>query len=279
MYDFLNGNENIVAGEGLKKSVKRKIVRNKIGNITKIAGGTVAVLLIAVTVSTNVSPSLAYAMSDVPVLGDIVRVVTLNRYENKIGGSEAEIVTPKIEGLRDEELMNQINEELGDNADRLIAAFEKEALMLQAAYGDDVHMGVGSDYTIRTDNDDYYAIDIYFYNLVGSSSTTHKFYTVDKHTGEIMTLKGLFKENVDYAEPISEIIKNEMIRRNENGGAYWVEDDEFTEGFKGIEENQSFFINEEDNIVVCFDKYEIAAGSEGCPEFVIETELIKDILK
>lgn len=279
MYDFLNGNEEIRASENLKRTMKRKIMKNKIAYTAKTVGGTLTVLAVAFSLCVNVSPSLAVAMSDVPVVGDIVRVVTLNRYENKIGGSEAEIVTPKIEGLRDEELMNKINEELGNNANELIAEFEKEALLLQAEYGDDAHMGVGSDYTIRTDNDDYYAIDVYFYNMVGSSSTTHKFYTVDKHTGDIVTLKGIFKENADYIELISEIVKDKITKRNENGGAYWVEDDEFTEGFKGIKENQNFFINEEGNIVICFDKYEVAAGSEGCPEFEIEKELIKEILK
>ncbi len=278
MYEFLQGNENIKASEGLKKSVKREIVKNKIAGVAKTVGGTVAALVMVFAVSVNMSPQFALAMRDVPVLGGFVKVVTLNRYENKIGGSEAKIVTPKIEGLRDEELMNKINKELGDNANKLIAEFEKEANLLLEEYGEDAHMGVGSDYTIRTDNNDYYAIDIYFYNVVGSSSTTHKFYTVNKHTGEIVTLKGLFKENTDYIEPISDIIKKEMTIRNENGGAYWVEDDEFTQGFDAIKENQNFFINEDGNIVICFDKYEIAAGSEGCPEFVIERELIENIL-
>lgn len=279
MYDFLNGNENYTASDKLRKTIRRNIMKNRIENLVKTVGATAAVFVMIFTVAVNISPNLALAMSDVPVLGSVVRVVTFNRYENKIGGSVAEIVTPKLEGLRDEELMNRINEELGDNADKLIAEFEKEASMLQAAYGDEAHMGVGSDYTVRTDSDDYYAIDIYFYNVVGSSSTTHRFYTVDKHTGELITLKGLFKDDAEYIEPISEIIKNEMTERNENGGAYWVEADEFTEGFKGIGETQSFFINNDGNIVICFDKYEIAAGSEGCPEFVIEKDLIKDILK
>ena len=279
MYDFLNGNEKYTASDELKKNVRRKIMKNKIENIAKSVGVSVVALVMLFTISVNVSPSLALAMRDVPVLGSVVRVVTLNRYENKIGGSVAEIVTPKIEGLRDEELMTKINEELGNNANNLIEEFEKEAQLLQATYGDEAHMGVGSDYIVRTNTDDYYAIDVYFYNVVGSSSTTHKFYTVDKHTGDILTLNGLFKDDADYVEEISEIIKNEMIKRNEKGGAYWVEPDEFTEGFKGIKENQNFFVNEDGNIVISFDKYEIAAGSEGCPEFVIEKDLITAILK
>ncbi|MGM9552605.1 MAG: DUF3298 domain-containing protein [Clostridia bacterium] len=255
-------------------------MRNKISNVGKVLGGTVAVMLVMVTVSANISPSFAYAMNEVPLLGSIVRVVTLNRYENKIGGSEATIVTPQIEGLKDEKLMEEINSELGENAQKLIEEFEKEANALMEEYGEDVHMGFESDYIVRTDTDDYYAIDIYYFNVVGSSSTTHKFYTVNKKTGEIVTLKGLFKENADYITPISTIVKDEMIRRNnEEEGLFWVEKDEYTDGYQGITEDVKFLINDKGNIVICYDKYEVAAGAQGCPEFEIDKELIKDILK
>lgn len=280
MYDFLNGNEKYVASDKLRKTVRRNIMKNKIAYTAKTVGGTLAVLVVAFSLSVNVSPSLAMAMSDVPVLGSVVRVVTFNRYENKIGGSEAEIVTPKIEGLENEELMNEINDALGENAHKLIAEFEKEALLLKEEYGDNAHMGVGSDYIVRTDTDEYYALDVFYYNTVGSSSTVHKFYTIDKKTGELVSLDGLFKENSDYVSVISEIVKDEMRRRNkEEEGLFWIEDDEFTDSFEEIKENQNFFINEEGNIVICFDKYEVAAGAQGTPEFEIEKELIKEILK
>lgn len=280
MYDFLEGNEKFVASDNLKKKVRGKIMKNKIANFGKAFGGAVAAMLALVTISANISPSFAYAVNDVPVLGSIVKVVTLNRYENKIGGSEATIVTPQIEGLSDEKLMEEINRELGENADMLIKEFEKEANAIFEEFGEEAHMGVVSDYTVRTDTEDYYAIDIYYFNVVGSSSTTHKFYTVNKKTGELVTLKGLFKEDADYITPISKIVKDEMIRRNnEEDGMFWVEKDEFTDGYEGITEDVNFFINNKGNIVICYDKYEVAAGAQGCPEFEIEKELIKDILK
>lgn len=41
-------------------------------------------------------------------------------------------------------------------------------------------------------------------------------------------------------------------------------------GFKGISENQNFYINDANQIVVVFDKYKIAPGSSGEPEFIIK---------
>ncbi len=275
MYDFLNGSEDIKASESLKKRVHGNIVKNKIMTAVKNVSVCAAAFVMFFSIGVNVSPNMAMAMQDVPVIGRFVKAVTFDKYEKKIGGSEAKIVTPKLEGLVDEKLMDEINKAMGDDAKKLIEEFERDAEELKANFGDDVHMGVESDYTVRTDNENYYAIDIYFFNVVGSSSTTHKFYTIDKRTGEVVALEDIIKTE-DAREKVNDLIKKEMIRRNEEeDGAYWVEDDEYTEGFKGINENQNFFINDEGKLVICFDKYEIAAGYMGCPEFVIDIESIK----
>lgn len=280
MYDFLEGSEKLKAGHELKRSVKKIFLRHRINSCAKGAGCACAVFLIAVTIGANVSPDMAYAMADIPVLGTVVRVVTLDRYQKTIGGSEADIVTPELQGLADSELMGKINKELGDNANQLIQEFERDAKELEEECGGEAHMGISSDYTVRTDTDDYYAIDIYFTNIVGSSSTTHKFYTVDRRTNALVTLPGLFAEGADYTARLNEIILAEMIRRNkEEEGMFWVEPDEYSEGFTGISPEQNFFINEDGELVICFDKYEVAAGAQGCPEFVIPREKIADILK
>lgn len=280
MYDFLDGNEKYVASETLRKNVRRNIMKNKIENVTKTVAVMMLALVMMFTAAVNVSPDLAFAMSDVPILGDVVRVITLNRYEKKIGGSEAEIVIPKIEGLENEELMDDINEALGNDARVLIEEFEKDAVALMEEFGDGAHSGVGSNYEVRTDNEDYFVLDVYFYNTVGSSLTVHKFYTIDKASGELVKLEDLFIKDCNYVEVISEIVKNEMIRLNkEEGGMFWVEADEYGDGFAGISADNKFFINDDGDLVICFDKYAVAAGAQGSPEFVIEKELIKDILK
>ena len=116
-------------------------------------------------------------------------------------------------------------------------------------------------------------------NTVGSSSTTHKFYTIDKKTKTLITLPSLFKKNSNYITKLSEYIKAEMRSQNEKGeNTYWVDDSTFGP-FKGIKENQNFYINNDGRIVICFDKYEVAPGASGSPEFVIPEEVVKDILK
>ncbi|MDY3927926.1 MAG: RsiV family protein [Clostridia bacterium] len=46
-----------------------------------------------------------------------------------------------------------------------------------------------------------------------------------------------------------------------------------------MKEDQNFYINDSGNIVICFDKYEVAAGAQGCPEFEIPKSVVESINK
>lgn len=273
--------ENIKAPEELIVKVNKEINKSRATRGFKTGIGAAAAFVVAVGIVANVSPSFAYAMSDVPVMSSIVKVVTLGKYENTDGGYEIKVNTPQIEGLIDEETQAKLNKEFEGQAQSVIAAFEQNVKELKEQFGDEtVHMGVEYNYEVKTDTDDILAIDTYTFFAAGSSNSVHNYYTINKHTGEIYTLKGLFKDGADYVTPISEYIKGEMERLNkEEGGMFWVNDDEFVEGFEKIAEDQNFYINDKGNIVICFAKYEVAAGAQGVPEFVIPNEVVADILK
>lgn len=228
----------------------------------------------------NCIPSLAYAVSDIPILGDVVRVVTFGRFEFHENGYEAKVVTPKVEGLLNKELEEKLNTEFQENADAVICAFEKDVKELKEAFGEDtIHLGVEANYIVRTDNENVLAIDSYIINMAGSSSTKHSFYNIDKKTGTLIELESLFKKDADYVTPISEYIINEMRKQNEEGTGYFWVDEDVIDPFKKIKEDQNFFINDNGNIVICFDKYEVAAGAQGCPEFEIPYSVIASIKK
>lgn len=246
----------------------------------KTVVGLAASLAIAFTVSLNLSPVFAATIADMPGMNGIVKVLTFGRYVVDEGGFQADIETPKIEGLLDKALQDKLNAQFKDNANAIIAGFEADMKALKEDFpGEEVHMGVDSGYILRTDTKDYLAIDTYIVNVVGSSSTVHKFYTVNKHTNALVTLSSLFKEDADYITPISAYLRDEMKRQNSTGeNQYWIED-EFAESFEKIKADQNFFINEAGKLVICFDKYEVGPGSSGCPEFLIPDSVIKDIWK
>ena len=74
----------------------------------------------------------------------------------------------------------------------------------------------------------------------------------------------------DYETIANEQIVAQMKEQmaNDSSVFYWV-DDPTMGGFEGISENTHFYINEAGNPVVVFDKYEVAPGAMGRPEFEI----------
>lgn len=282
MDQFKKQYESIKAPEDLIMKANKEINKSKAKRGFKTGIGAAAAFVVAVGVVANVSPSFAYAMSDVPVMGSLVRIVTLDKYEKSEGGYDISVNTPQIEGLIDEETQAKLNEEFKEQSQSVIAAFEQNVKELKEQFGDEVvHMGVEYNYEVKTDNEDILAIDTYTFYAAGSSNSVHNYYTINKHTGEIYTLKGMFKEGSDYETPISEYIKGEMKRMNEEeGGMFWIAGEEDAiDGFDKIAEDQNFYINNDGNIVICFAKYEVAAGAQGVPEFVIPNSVVADILK
>lgn len=274
--------ENINASEEFKESVLTKAKkRHRFSVFTKSVAAAAATFVFASVLALNVSPAFAKSVSEIPYLKEVVKVLTASRYEFSDGNMEAEIVTPKIEGLLDKELEDKLNNEFKENANAIILGFERDYKELKKEFGEgtDIHMGINYNYEVKTDDDDIYAIDIYLFTAAGSSSTKHSFYTIDKKTHSLLTLDGIFKDK-SYVDVISEYIKKEMKRLNETEGGYFWVDSEFPEwNFTKIKEDQNFYINSDGKLVICFDKYDVAAGAQGSPEFVIPTEVISNILK
>ena len=274
----------INASDALKERIKNTMKESKEDKnntkMWKVVTGSVACCYIVFMLVLNINPAFAAQIGDIPGMKGVVKVLTFGRYVMDDGGYKANIETPKIEGLLDQELQDKLNQDFRNNANALILAFEKDIKELKKQFpNQEVNLGIDSGYIVKTDNESILAIDVYMVNTVGSSSTTHKFYTIDKESQTVLTLPSLFKEDSDYVAVLSEYIKTEMRRQNEKGeNTYWVDDPTFGP-FKGITENQNFYINNDGRIVICFDKYEVAPGASGSPEFVIPEELVKDILK
>ena len=253
--------------------------RNKGSIFRKIAYGAVG-LAASFVLAVNCIPSLAYAASSVPVLGDVVRIVTFGRFEVSEENYEAKVVTPKIEGLLNKELEEKLNKEFENNANTIIAAFENDIRKMSELYGDEnFHLSVTADYEVKTDNEDILAVNFYFTTIEASAVTANRFYNIDKKAGTIITLDSLFKENADYVTPISGYILVEMKKQNDNGTGFYFLDGEEDIRFTVIRNDQHFYINNSGNIVICFDEYEVAAGAQGCPEFEIPADVIQHIRK
>ena len=76
------------------------------------------------------------------------------------------------------------------------------------------------------------------------------------------------------------LIKRQMKKQMENDESvrYWINDNEVGEDPITVSPDHNFYINSRGDLVIVFDKYEVGSGSMGTPEFIIEKEVINDIL-
>ena len=282
MNKFRNEYENIEIPDELEflvrttiKEQEKKMKRKNIINKSVIAAAVAGVVFVG---SINLSSEISYALSEVPVLGSIVRVLTFKTFELKDNNFDAELKTPAIEGL-DSNLEAMLNQKYLDENQKLYDDFMKEIDELKKADMDEAHMGIASGYEVKTDTDKLLVIGRYVVNTAGSSSTTIKYDTIDKQNKILITLPSLFKDEA-YIDIISENIKAQMKEQmKDENNVYWLEDEMMgDENFSKIDKNQSFYITKDNQLVIAFDKYEVAPGYMGNPEFIIPSELLKDVL-
>ncbi|WP_028829957.1 DUF3298 domain-containing protein [Proteocatella sphenisci] len=260
---------------------KEEMRNNKMKKNIKNVMVTAAAVAIVFTGAVNISPAFAESMTDIPVIGNIVRVINLNQYKYDEGTYNADLQTPIIEGLEDTDLQKSLNSKYIQENRMLFEQFEKEVAQMEE-FSEGGHLGIDTGFEIKTDNEQILSIGRYVVNTVGSSSTTFRYDTVDKKNDIIITLPSLFKDE-KYTEVISSNIKEQMKKqmKEDENKAYWLaRETEIMgdEGFEKIDKDQQFYINEDSKLVISFDKYEVAPGYMGVIEFVIPTEKIQEIL-
>lgn len=256
-----------------RKNMKRK---NNIKKI-KIASASIAASVVLITAGVNTSPVLAQNLSNLPIVGGFIKVLTFREYKVDENNYNADIKIPEIQGLENKELENSLNEKYLSESKELYSQFMEDMKDLEKAGGG--HLGVDSGYIVKTDTDKILSIGRYTVNTVGSSSTTFKYDTIDKENQILITLPSLFKDDT-YVDIISDNIKNQMEEqmKSDESKVYWIEEEDFAEPFEKISNEQSFYINPEGKLVISFDKYEVAPGYMGTPEFVIPTDVVSEVL-
>ena len=259
--------ETIIAPNRLKKSVRRKFKNCNKYMCGKILSGVACASVVFFIFSLNINPVLAKSIAKINSGAEkLVNILTGYKYELEEEYYFAKIEVPKLNSILPAELEEKINAELNENGQKVIDEFKAYKEELESS-GLEAHIGVDSGYIIKTENDRVLSFDVYVVNLAGSSSTTHKFYNLDKKKGELITFKSLVKDKENYKEKINEFVKADMEKRN------GMEEMFFMDEFKGIKDEPNFYIDDEGYVIIVFDKYEIAPGCMGNPEFKLPKEI------
>lgn len=250
--------------------------------VAEAVAAAVAVLVISV----NVSPTVANAMEQVPVLGAIVKIVNFTTYSDKQEKKqmEATVRVPEVKviGTDGKPLTREskeLNAAVSGYLDKIIQMYKKDVAAVSD--GEEGHEEITSDYRIVTNNERLFSLRVDTVIAMGGSDSFTKIYNIDKKTGKMITLKDLFCEESDYKKRISDSIKEQMRAqmKKDSSKAYFLDDDQPEWDFKQIKDDADFYISDNGELTFVFDKYEVAPGYMGLVEFSVPTEKLSDIVK
>ena len=278
--------QRVEAGIRQAKEETKMKKRSKVIVYTGRVAGGVAAAMVMITVMANSGAAIAHAMAKIPVIGAIAEVVTFREYESTDNNNnmEADIKIPEVsvkneDGTVNEETTQKINKSIQEYTDEIIAQYEAD---VKAAGEGEGHMNVELDYSVITDSDRLFSIRFDQLLVMASGTQMVKIYHIDKQTGEMIGLDGLFKDGADYITVLSENIKEQMKERMaaDESLVYWVDNEDMSEwNFESIKEDNTFYVNENGKLTVVFDEYEVAPGYMGSVEFEIPTEIIQDLVQ
>lgn len=246
---------------------------------------TAAALVGAFVILPNTSATIAHAMEQIPIVGQLVEAVTIREYEYDSDRFKADIdVTEiKVENQAEDSKVQEnldrtteeINAEIQKITDELIAQFEADVKQKEG-YQD---MVVKSE--VLTTTPDYFTLKLLCYWGAGSGYQWNYYYTIDLNTGERLELKDIFVDGADYITPISENIKAQMQAQMDADEMvyYWLNDEIEAWNFKAITDDTSFYLNERGNVVIGFNEGDVAPMYMGCVEFEIPSEILSGIRK
>lgn len=226
----------------------------------------------------NVNPSFANAVNDIPVIGKITSIFTIREYFKE---DDTEIINVKelaiITNNKDvEEKINNIIankiKDLEKESELSVDEIKKEIDYTDRKGSIYPKVNVRIDYEIKYNQNNILSFVLIKEEGINTTSKDLYTYNFNLETGNEITLEELLGKN--YEEIINKEIKNQIAEREakDKNQLFFNKNDNIDNYFKGISKNQNFYINENENPVVVFNKYEIAPGYMGIQEFEIKDE-------
>ena len=237
--------------------------------------------MLTLVVLVNSSSTVAYAMGKVPVLGAITRVFTFVTYEDDQGKTSAHVDVPRVEGGSDE-----LNAAIEEYTNAIIEQYKADAGLVKEYEADpdapdaetnQYHLDLT--YSVVTDSDSIFALRFDQTQIMASGNESVKIYNMDKATGKILALGDLFQPGSDYLDVLTKNIQEQMRQQMaaDENVYYWLNDEVSKWNFTQLSPDATFYINEDQELVIVFNEGDVAPMAMGVCEFVIPAEAIADI--
>ena len=270
----------IVRSEEKRKSQRQRIPTVRIRRKHRIWGtcaGMAAALVLVFTTALNTNTAFAEMAAGLPVIGAAARILTFRSYERDEGDWKISVEIPSVEMIAKDtngldsalnqeiyDLCSQYADEAVERAREYKKAFMETGGTEEEWEAHDINIHVG--YEIKAQTEAYLSFAVQGTENWSSAYSETKYYNIDLKDNKMVTLADVLGH--DYARIADESILRQMENMEEKEGiAFWSKSEG---GFTGITDKTAFYMNENGNPVIVFDKYEIAPGAYGKLEFEID---------
>jgi len=256
--------------EGIRQG-RRNYLKKRFQRYAVSAAACFAVLVAML----NLSPTVALAAAEIPVLGGVFRVLTVRDFHTVKDGIRYEVSVPGVEA--EGGLARQVNALIQEKVDEHLARARQDWDDYRDAFfstgGTEEEWGnremdVTVDYSIKSQTDTRVSFVVTLGEGWVAASEESYYYNLDLAEDRPITLRELLGEN--WVERCNNaILAGIEAARDADGFSYFFSPDEG--GFTTVDEDTAFYIRSDGVPVVAFPQYSIAAGAAGSPEFPIDT--------
>lgn len=243
--------------------------------ITALAASLVFVFLVMLP---NISVTYAQTMEQIPVIGELVQMFTFRAYQIEEANYNLDAEIMEIHDPQNPDVSDLINKDVDELTSDVIHQFYDE---MEIAEGE----GVGAfniNYEMLTNTPEWFTMKLMVEETRGSTNSYARYYHIDRINGTYVHFGDLFDEK-DFPV-LEEMILQQMEQQMaENPDiVYLTQDDESGASgasFVRLDEDQNFYFLENGDLVIAYDRYEVAPGFMGCPEFVLPRADIQSYMK
>ncbi|MFV0440291.1 MAG: stalk domain-containing protein [Lachnospirales bacterium] len=183
---------------------------------------------------------------------------------------EDKIAAAGLSPQAEEVLFSTVNEDMNTfkiSNETILAEYRDAYLETGGSLEDYVQPSTEVGYNIVGISDNYVSFQVYSFVAVGSSNQTDKYYTIDKETGDFLTLEDVYGD--DYNTFVKNSIKSQIsVQQAQDPEEYSFYFQDSIDDLV-IDEDTNFYINDNSQLVVVLPKYAIAPGVYGALEFTI----------
>jgi hypothetical protein len=262
--------------EGKKAGSSQNNIRIGKRKYYKWGLGTAAAFFLTFTAALNINTAFAEEVHQLPVVGAIARILTVSSYKKTVGDEKISVEVPGVEFIQNDThgLSKQINEEIQEICSKYADESLERAQDYKQAFLDtggteaewaEHKIEIKVWYEIKAQSDDYLSFVVRGTESWTSAYSQEKYYNIDLKSGKLLSLGDVLGE--DYINKANESINSQIEEKSKEIGIPFFTPEEG--GFESISDETKFYMKDNGNPVVVFDKYEIAPGAAGAVEFEI----------